>query len=61
MQTDPIADMLTRIRNANKAMHESAVMPTSRLKEEIGLNYLMCAPLSRESFRLLADEVLPRL
>jgi small subunit ribosomal protein S8 len=35
MQTDPIADMLTRIRNANKAMHEAAVMPTSRLKEEI--------------------------
>ena len=35
MQTDPIADMLTRIRNANKAMHERAVMPTSRLKEEI--------------------------
>ncbi len=35
MQTDPIADMLTRIRNANKAMHENAVMPTSRLKEEI--------------------------
>ena len=31
------------------------------LKEEIGLNYLMCAPLSRETFRLLADEVLPRL
>ena len=35
MHTDPIADMLTRIRNANKAMHERAVMPTSRLKEEI--------------------------
>jgi small subunit ribosomal protein S8 len=35
MQTDPIADMLTRIRNANKAMHERAAMPTSRLKEEI--------------------------
>jgi small subunit ribosomal protein S8 len=35
MLTDPIADMLTRIRNANKAMHESAVMPTSKLKEEI--------------------------
>jgi small subunit ribosomal protein S8 len=33
--TDPIADMLTRIRNANKAMHETAEMPTSRLKEEI--------------------------
>jgi small subunit ribosomal protein S8 len=35
MLTDPIADMLTRIRNANKAMHESATMPTSRIKEEI--------------------------
>ena len=35
MLTDPIADMLTRIRNANKAMHERAVMPTSQLKEEI--------------------------
>jgi ribosomal protein S8 len=35
MHTDPIADMLTRIRNANKAMHDSTSMPTSRLKEEI--------------------------
>ncbi len=35
MQTDPIADMLTRIRNANKAMHERTQMPTSRLKVEI--------------------------
>ena len=35
MLTDPIADMLTRIRNANKALHERAEMPTSRLKEEI--------------------------
>ena len=35
MQTDPIADMLTRIRNANKALHESAEMPTSRQKEGI--------------------------
>ncbi len=35
MLTDPIADMLTRIRNANKAMHDSCSMPTSRMKEEI--------------------------
>ena len=35
MLTDPIADMLTRIRNANKAMHETTAMPTSRMKEEI--------------------------
>ena len=35
MLTDPIADMLSRIRNANKAMHDSCSMPTSRMKEEI--------------------------
>lgn len=35
MLTDPIADMLTRIRNANRALHDSASMPTSRVKEEI--------------------------
>ena len=35
MLTDPVADMLTRIRNANKAMQDTASMPTSRLKVEI--------------------------
>jgi small subunit ribosomal protein S8 len=35
MQTDPIADMLTRIRNANKALQETVDMPSSRLKAEI--------------------------
>ena len=35
MLTDPIADMLTRIRNGNKAMHDTVSMPTSRMKEEI--------------------------
>jgi small subunit ribosomal protein S8 len=35
MQTDPIADMLTRIRNANKALQETVEMPTSRMKEGI--------------------------
>jgi small subunit ribosomal protein S8 len=33
--TDPIADMLARIRNANKALHDRAEMPTSRLKVQI--------------------------
>jgi len=33
--TDPIADLLTRIRNAVKARHESLVVPRSRLKLEI--------------------------
>jgi small subunit ribosomal protein S8 len=35
MLTDPVADMLTRIRNANKALHETVEMPCSKLKEEI--------------------------
>jgi small subunit ribosomal protein S8 len=35
MLTDPIADMLTRIRNANRAMHDTAEIPTSRMKEQI--------------------------
>jgi small subunit ribosomal protein S8 len=35
MLTDPIADMLTRIRNANKALQDTAAMPTSRMKEDI--------------------------
>jgi small subunit ribosomal protein S8 len=30
--TDPIADMLTRIRNANVAMHDSVTMPSSKSK-----------------------------
>jgi len=33
--TDPIADMLTRIRNAAQAHHESVAVPWSRVKEEI--------------------------
>jgi small subunit ribosomal protein S8 len=33
--SDPIADMLTRIRNANKALHEEARMPSSKIKAEI--------------------------
>ncbi len=33
--TDPIADMLTRVRNANNAMHDKVRMPSSKLKESI--------------------------
>ncbi|HVD10258.1 MAG TPA: 30S ribosomal protein S8 [Gaiellaceae bacterium] len=35
MLTDPVADMLTRIRNANKALQETVSMPTSNLKTEL--------------------------
>ncbi|HKM17997.1 MAG: 30S ribosomal protein S8 [Firmicutes bacterium] len=33
--TDPIADMLTRIRNANSVKHESVDIPASRIKSEL--------------------------
>ena len=33
--TDPMADMLTRIRNANTAMHDDVSMPSSKLKEAL--------------------------
>jgi small subunit ribosomal protein S8 len=35
MITDPIADMLTRIRNANQALHEKVEMPVSGMRKEI--------------------------
>jgi len=38
--TDPIADMLTRIRNAYKAKHKTADIPSSRIKKEIARTLL---------------------
>lgn len=35
MMTDPIADMLSRIRNANSARHKSVDIPCSNIKKEI--------------------------
>jgi len=35
MMTDPIADMLTRIRNAAQAQHEHTVLPSSKLKAQL--------------------------
>lgn len=44
VMTDPIADMLTRIRNANKMRHEKVEMPASRLKADV------LAVLKKEGF-----------
>jgi small subunit ribosomal protein S8 len=33
--TDPVADMLTRLRNANSAFHDSVSLPNSKLKSHI--------------------------
>lgn len=35
--TDPIADMLTRIRNGNVAFHDEIMMPSSKLKEALAV------------------------
>jgi small subunit ribosomal protein S8 len=35
MMTDPIADMLTRLRNANSAYHDTVSMPYSKLKSHV--------------------------
>jgi len=40
MMTDPIADMLTRIRNAHMALHKEVSVPRSKIKESIA-NILM--------------------
>jgi small subunit ribosomal protein S8 len=42
--TDPIADMLTRLRNANSAYHDSVDMPFSKLKSHI------CEILQQEGY-----------
>ena len=54
MLTDPIADMLTRIRNASKAEHEKVDIPASKLKTRI-------AEILKEegfikNYRLIADK-----
>ena len=44
MMTDPVADMLTRIRNAERAGHEKVDMPASKIKANI------CKVLKEEGF-----------
>ena len=56
---DPVARYLDEV-----ILHgtvDSVAEQILRLREEIGLDYLLAAPLSHESFTLLADKVLPRL
>jgi alkanesulfonate monooxygenase SsuD/methylene tetrahydromethanopterin reductase-like flavin-dependent oxidoreductase (luciferase family) len=57
--TDPVQRYLNEV-----ILHgtpESVVDDILRLRDEIGLDYLLCAPLSHESFTLLNETVLPRL
>jgi len=63
MLTDPVADMLTRIRNANKALHDRVEMPASKLKVEIARileeeGYIRGYHVEEgESFKLLVVEL----
>ena len=57
--TDPVADMLTRIRNANTAMHDAVRMPSSKLKAAIAAvlkdeGYI-------EDFRIVGEKAKPEL
>ena len=51
--TDPIADMLTRIRNAGSARHETVDVPNSKMKKAIAENLLEEGYI--KSFQLIDD------
>ncbi|MCD6262661.1 MAG: 30S ribosomal protein S8 [Deltaproteobacteria bacterium] len=51
--TDPIADMLTRIRNAQMAFHDSLIIPHSKLKLKIA--EVLKAEGYIKTFRILSD------
>lgn len=53
--TDPIADMLTRIRNAARARHQKVIIPWSRVKENI-IKVLIEEGYLRESKRVKASQ-----
>ena len=55
--TDPVADMLTRIRNANIAMHDLTQMPSSKLKEALAVILLREGYI--EGFEVADDPVRP--
>ena len=57
--TDPVADMLTRIRNANKAKFKTVEVPSSNLKKAIA--ELLLAEGYIKSFKLIENEVQPVL
>ena len=52
--TDPIADMLTRIRNASRARHQKVAIPWSRVKENI-IKVLIEEGYLRESKKVKAS------
>lgn len=53
--SDPIADMLTRIRNANSARHNTVDIPASRIKEEIAK--ILCREGFIKKYEIVGDSV----
>ena len=59
VMTDPIADMLTRIRNANQMRNETVTMPSSKIKVEIAKilkeeGYIVDYSVSTDSKKVLS-------
>jgi len=52
--TDPVADMLTRLRNANQALHDKVDIPSSKLKLEIAK--IMKEEGFLKNFKLIEDK-----
>ncbi len=59
MLTDPIADMLTRIRNASTARHNQVVMPSSKVKANIA--QVLADEGFIDAFLVTDDKPQPRL
>lgn len=55
MNTDPIADMLTRIRNANRQGHKSVDIPSSKIK--INIAELLCDEGYIDKYEVIGDSV----
>ena len=55
--TDPVADMLTRIRNANTAMHDDVAMPSSKIKESLAT--LLHKESTINAFNVSENEEIP--
>lgn len=59
MITDPIADFLTRIRNASRARHEYVMIPFSKMKESLA--NLLCAEGFLGEVKIVRNEAFPQL
>jgi small subunit ribosomal protein S8 len=57
--TDPIADMLTRIRNATSATHDEVIVPASKIKESIAR--ILVEEGYVDGYEVVADQTQPSL